>query len=454
MANDRPIIIVKKKRRNGEGHHGGAWKVAYADFVTAMMAFFLVMWLVTAVSKEQRAAIFDYFKNPSMEQGKSSKPAPGQMGPGGSSTSPINLGGGLDSPRVRLEKVKDIGATTAVSKIKGTRGKEGGESDQQARQQVAEAEHKKLESLMVELRAAISKSQALEPFKDQLLLDITPEGIRIQIVDAQNRPMFDIGSAHLRDYTQAILHELAPYLSSVPNRISITGHTDIRPYPGQGYSNWELSADRANAARRALVNAGLPDQKIARVVGLSSSVLFDKQDPQNAINRRISIVIMTKQAEEDALKTDEARTEPQGPVAAPPLTMPEDAVPVGTLPAGPTPVSAMPSPVQTGSTPTASAPPASTNTAQPASAAVAPTASARTASAAPASANTAQATSPIAAPTTSARTASAAPASAHPAAVTPRSAATPTATAQTGSPTSNAIQAAIAAVKRPTPPTK
>jgi len=343
--NQRPIIIVKKKRKGVEGHHGGAWKVAYADFVTAMMAFFLVMWLVTAVSKEQRAAIFDYFKNPSMEQGKSSKPAPGQMGLGGSSTSPINLGGGLDSPRVRLEKVKDIGATTAVSKTKGTQGKDGSDSEQQAREKVAEAEHKKLETLMVELRAAVSKSQALEPFKDQLLLDITPEGIRIQIVDAQNRPMFDIGSARLRDYTQSILHELAPYLASVPNRISITGHTDIRPYPGQGgYSNWELSADRANAARRALVAAGLPDDKIARVVGLSSSVLFNKQDPQNAINRRISIVIMTKQAEEDALKTDLVKTEPEGPVAAPPLTMPEDVVPVSATPTGPVPVGTAPPP--------------------------------------------------------------------------------------------------------------
>ena len=363
--NERPIIIVKKKKKVGGGHHGGAWKVAYADFVTARMAFFRVMWLVTAVSKDQRAAIFDYFKNPSMEEGKSTKPAPGQMGPGGSSTSPINLGGGLDSPRVRLEKVKDIGATTAVSKTKGTQGKDGGESDQQAQKQAAEAEHKKLESLMLELREAISKSQALEPFKDQLLLDITPEGIRIQIVDAQNRPMFDIGSAHLRDYTQSILHELAPYLSSVPNRISVTGHTDIRPYPGQGYSNWELSADRANAARRALVNAGLPDEKIARVVGLSSSVLFDKQDPQNAINRRISIVIMTKQAEADALKTDEAKTEPQGPVATPTLSMPEDAVPVGTAPAGPVPVGTVPT---TSTTPT-SAPANTASAATPTAAA-------------------------------------------------------------------------------------
>jgi chemotaxis protein MotB len=351
VQNQRPIIIVKKRKKGGGGHHGGAWKVAYADFVTAMMAFFLVMWLVTAVSKEQRAAIYEYFKNPSMEAGKSTRAAPGQMGPGGASTSPINLGGGLDAPRVSVSKLKDIGATTASSKKPGDEAKNGGGADteQEARDRVAEAEHKKLESLMVELREAVSKSQALEPFKDQLLLDITPEGIRIQIVDAQNRPMFDVGSARLRDYTQSILHELAPYLSSVSNRISITGHTDIRPYPGQGggYSNWELSADRANAARRALVSSGLPDERIARVVGLSSSVLFNKLDPQSPINRRISIVIMTKQAEEDALKTDLVRTEPEGPVLAPKLTMPEDAVPVSNAPSGPRPVGATAAPATT-----------------------------------------------------------------------------------------------------------
>jgi chemotaxis protein MotB len=315
-----PIIIVKRKKKGVEGHHGGAWKVAYADFVTAMMAFFLVMWLVTAVSKDKRAAIFEYFKNPSMETGKSIKPAPGQMGPGGASTSPINLGGGLDAMRSNSSRRPDIGAAPNLpireqiadpdfDKNNPTKA----QTEAQAREQVTAAEHKKLETLMEELREAVSKSQALEPFKDQLLLDITPEGIRIQIVDAQNRPMFDVGSARLRDYTQSILRELTPYLSSVPNRISITGHTDIRPYPGQGgYSNWELSADRANAARRALVMAGLPDEKIARVVGLSSSVLFDKQDPQSPINRRISIVIMTKQAEQDALKTDVANTTPAG----------------------------------------------------------------------------------------------------------------------------------------------
>jgi chemotaxis protein MotB len=324
--NERPIIIVKRHKKRGHAHHGGAWKVAYADFVTAMMAFFLVMWLVTAVSKEQRAAIFDYFKNPSMEPGKSAKPAPGQMGPGGASTSPIDLRGGLDAARVQI--TPDMRTTVKIDPTRGaqtidsaaptpTPEEEKKKIEAQALQLQAEAEHKKLESLMEELREAVSKSQALEPYKDQLLLDITPEGVRIQIVDAQNRPMFDVGSARLRDYTRAILGELAGYLTTVPNRISLTGHTDIRPYPGNGgYSNWELSADRANAARRALVVGGLPDEKIARVVGLASSVLFDKANPENPINRRISIVVMTKQAEEEALKTDVAALDrPQPPVA-------------------------------------------------------------------------------------------------------------------------------------------
>jgi chemotaxis protein MotB len=177
----------------------------------------------------------------------------------------------------------------------------------EAKRVMAEAERKKLESLMAELRQAIDQSQALKPFKDQLLLDITPEGLRIQIVDSQNRAMFDLGSAELKGYTGQILHELAPYLNSVPNRVSLSGHTDITPYTAQaGYNNWDLSTERANAARRALESGGLAVDKIARIVGLSSSVLFDSTNPRNPINRRISIIVMTKQAEESALSTDAA----------------------------------------------------------------------------------------------------------------------------------------------------
>jgi chemotaxis protein MotB len=322
-AAPRPIY-VKRVKKVAAGHHGGAWKVAYADFVTAMMAFFLVMWLVTAVSKEQRAAIFDYFKNPSMEPGKSVKPAPGQMGPGGASTSPINLGGGLDAPMSSQKKTDKIGATVMTQPAAPIDLKSEEERAAEAKALEKELERKQLDALMQDLKEAINKSQALQPFKDQLLLDITPEGLRIQIVDAQNRPMFDLGSSRLKPYTVAILAEVAHYLKTVPKRISITGHTDTTPYAGiSGYTNWDLSTDRANAARRTLEGAGYDTNQISRVAGLSSSVLFDKEHPRSPVNRRISIVVMTQQAEEDAQRIDI----PTAPVAddAP---VPDDAAPV------------------------------------------------------------------------------------------------------------------------------
>ena len=307
MADDeavRPIIIKKRKVQAG-GHHGGAWKVAYADFVTAMMAFFMVMWLVASVNKEQRAALFEYFNNPSMEEGKSTKAAPGQQGPGGASTSAINLGGGLDAPRSSNGKENGLGEPTNAEEAKKL-------EEEEAKKIAEAAEHKKLESLAVELSEAVSKSQALAPFKDQLLIDITPEGLRLQIIDKQNRTMFDVGRAELKDYTIKILRELAPFLARVPNSISISGHTDAKPYGSGagGYSNWELSADRANAARRELIRGGLTETKFQRVVGLASSVLFEKTDPLSAKNRRISIIVMTKTASDAARATDEpARTE-------------------------------------------------------------------------------------------------------------------------------------------------
>jgi chemotaxis protein MotB len=285
-----PLIVVRRSRRKKHGHHGGAWKVAYADFVTAMMAFFLVMWLIGVGTKQQRAAIAEYFKNPSMVAGNATMAPPGKMGPGGASDSAIKLGGAMDMPH---GPGKDLRASrTAAPDV-----------EKLAREQ----EKARLENLMQQLHAAIEKSQALEPFKDQLLLDITPEGLRIQIVDKQNRPMFDTGSATLEPYTVAILHELAGFIDQAPNKISISGHTDDAPYSSNhSYSNWELSADRANAARRALLEAGLVEDKIARVVGLAASVPFDKANPSDPINRRISIILMTKQAQDAALSQEQA----------------------------------------------------------------------------------------------------------------------------------------------------
>ncbi|MQP75960.1 flagellar motor protein MotB [Stenotrophomonas sp. MYb238] len=306
-SNDaKPTVIVRRvKKIQGGGHHGGSWKVAYADFVTAMMAFFLVMWLMAATTKPERAAISEYFRNPSPLSGTSSTPAPGMAGPGGASTSMIKLGGATDISRGDSNDPFQNQRESIPTPV-----------DERER------EKKQLEALKQELEEAISKSQALEPFKDQLLLDITPEGLRIQIVDKQNRPMFDMGSAKLMPYTRQILGELSRFINQVPNHISITGHTDITAYSTQlGYSNWELSADRANAARRALLEGGMSEDKVARVIGLSSSVLFDKTDPQNPINRRISIVVMTKDAEAAALSATAALPLP---AAAPPAPPPAD----------------------------------------------------------------------------------------------------------------------------------
>ncbi|MET3654569.1 flagellar motor protein MotB [Dyella japonica] len=296
-----PIVIRRIKRR-GHGHHGGAWKVAYADFVTAMMAFFLVMWLIGAGTREQRAAISEYFKNPSMAQGTATMAPPGRMGPGGASTSMIKMGGAMDMPRGPGHD--RLGAAAASTDPK--------EIEKEARKQ----ERARLEDLMQQLQAAIEKSQALAPFKDQLLLDITPEGLRIQIVDKQNRPMFDLGSAQLRPYTTTILQELAGFINRVPNRISLSGHTDDAPYTSDHhYSNWELSADRANAARRALLSGGLAEDKIARVVGLAASVPFDRANPGDPVNRRISIIVMNRQAEATSLSQESGIVEDKATTA-------------------------------------------------------------------------------------------------------------------------------------------
>lgn len=293
MADDKKhTIVVKRIKKGGHGHHGGAWKVALADFVTAMMAFFLLMWLLEATTEEQLGAIAEYFRNPSAVEGASATPSssPSIQGPGGASDSMIELGGTMDVPKGRDGEPWKKGSPEELERL------------------ALELERKRLEDLMAQLKAALERSQALKPFKDQLLLDITPEGLRIQIVDKENRPMFDLGSAQLKGYTVKILHELAKFINEVPNRISISGHTDARPYVKRAdYSNWELSTDRANAARRELVRGGMDPKKIGRIVGFASTVLFDKQDPYNPINRRISIIVMTRATEEAMRGMESAR---------------------------------------------------------------------------------------------------------------------------------------------------
>jgi chemotaxis protein MotB len=289
-TNDKRPIVVKRIKKIAGGAHGGAWKIAYADFVTAMMAFFLLMWLLGSTAKEDLAGISEYFKTPlavAMSGGSNS----------GESKSMIK-GGGQDATRSKGEMRKGEVKPEKKIEIKVAETK----SAEEIKRIEKQKEIEKLKELKSSIEQAIEANQRLQQFKKQILLDITSEGLRIQIVDEKNRPMFRSGSAQLEPYTKDILHDIGKMLNQVPNKISLSGHTDGEPYSigDRGYGNWELSSDRANASRRELILGGLLDDKIVRVVGLSSVVLFDKLDPFNPINRRISIIVMNKQAEESA----------------------------------------------------------------------------------------------------------------------------------------------------------
>ncbi len=275
----RPII-VKRIKKGGGGHHGGAWKIAYADFVTAMMAFFLLMWLLGSTAKGDLNGIAEYFKTPLKVA------MAGGSGSGDANT--VLPGGGKDLTRQEGQLRK--GENDVVNK----------RSVRAAQAELEKAERAKLDELKKKIEKAIDASPTLKQFKNQLLIDITTEGLRIQIVDEKNRPMFALASAQLQPYTREILREIGKTLNDVPNKISLSGHTDATPFSNgeKGYSNWELSADRANASRRELILGGMDESKVLRVVGLSSAVLLDKEDPFNPINRRISIIVMNKKAEE------------------------------------------------------------------------------------------------------------------------------------------------------------
>jgi chemotaxis protein MotB len=308
MSDDsqRPII-VKRIKKAAHGHHGGAWKIAYADFVTAMMAFFLLMWLLGSTTRADLQGISEYFQTPLKVSLMG--------GSGAGDTTSIIKGGGTDL--TRADGQKKAGDNTSGRKVTATK---------QLEAELARAEMAMLRQLKEKVEAAIAANPILSQFRHQLLIDITTEGLRIQIVDEQNRPMFAIGSAQLQPYTREIVREIGALLNDVPNRIGLSGHTDATQYFGgeRGYSNWELSADRGNAVRRELLIGGMLESRIARVIGLASSVLLNPSDPYDPINRRVSIIVMNKKAEGAAMndggvveveKSSEIQVTPQGVIA-------------------------------------------------------------------------------------------------------------------------------------------
>lgn len=314
MPDNLNPIVIKKIKKSGHGHHGGAWKLAYADFVTAMMAFFLLMWLLGTTEPAVRQGIAEYFKDPW-------KPSVRGGANTGDAVSVINGGG------------EDI--TQSEGQVKLT---EQGREDIVGEAFESEKELERLEALKKKIERMIETNPLLQQFKNQLRIDITQEGLRIQIIDSEGRPMFNSASARMESYASEILHQIAPVINELPNKISIAGHTDARPFPGggQGYTNWELSADRANSARKELVKSGLREEKMMRVVGLSSSVPYVKDDPLAATNRRISIIVMNRQAAEEII-TDAAGIEVslQKPLNKKAMTNPGSLPPIGKPMSGP-----------------------------------------------------------------------------------------------------------------------
>ncbi|MDD2544932.1 MAG: flagellar motor protein MotB [Burkholderiaceae bacterium] len=275
-------IIIKRIKKGGHAVHGGAWKIAYADFVTAMMAFFLLMWLLGSTAKGELQGISDYFSSPLKVA---------MMGGDGSgNSSSVIPGGGNDLTKVHGQ-VKRSDAEEARSRRMSMDAKRA----EQARQDAD-----RIKNLQNKIDALITENPRLNEYKSQIRMDVTPDGLQIQIVDDQNRPMFDSGSALVKPYMRDILREIGTALGGVENRISLAGHTDAVPYGNseRGYSNWELSADRANASRRELVSAGMPDAKLGRVVGLAASDLLEPGNPRAPANRRITITVLTREAEE------------------------------------------------------------------------------------------------------------------------------------------------------------
>jgi chemotaxis protein MotB len=286
-----PTVVVRRKKKSAHaGHHGGAWKIAYADFVTAMMAFFLLMWLLGSTSKYDKQGIEDYFNTPL------SAVFGGKDGSGAARTSVIE-GGGRDLSSSRpgeatksqtqpLPKTTERAAASAAAAA--------------AAAAAVKDDAQRLQQLKQKLSALIERTPALAAYKDQIRIDITSEGLRIEIVDSLKRPMFPSGSAKLESYVTTILAQIGSSLNDVDNRVSIAGHTDAVPYSGgeAGYSNWELSSERANAARRALIAGGMNEGKILQVRGLADVLPLNKAVADEPTNRRISILVLNKAAEQ------------------------------------------------------------------------------------------------------------------------------------------------------------
>ena len=287
MADGAPTpqsIIIKKVKKGGHGaHHGGAWKIAYADFVTAMMAFFLLLWLLNSVTQESLEGLSNYFA------------------PVSASASTSGSGGVLGG-QVVSEEGAGTSASGQVSNVTmalpspkaGSGGEESSTvTEDAAKKALEQIEEQQFEDAEQQIEAKIKSSAELERLKDSLKIENTPEGLRIQLIDQDGLPLFASGGADMLPHTRKLLKLVADVVKSMPQQLSISGYTDSVPFhTATGYSNWELSSDRANAARRGLMEANVPEDRVSRVVGKAATEPLLPDNPTHATNRRLSIVLL------------------------------------------------------------------------------------------------------------------------------------------------------------------
>jgi chemotaxis protein MotB len=295
----RPIII-KKIKKNAAGHHGGAWKVAYADFVTAMMAFFLMLWLLSSTTEVQKAGIADYFNSTPMitrsESGASGLLAGQTVAKEGAMTSTVHPL--VTKPETENPKMRPGSMPPRTEK---------NISDKRFKEEQMKREKENFERAKIALEKAMKASPELSD--ESLMVDMTPEGLRIQLLDQEKKPLFASGSTNLLPHTRELLRKVSGVIQQLPNEISVRGHTDSVPYgPGAEYTNWELSSERANSARRALIKDGMPAARLNNVVGKADTDHLFPQEPRNGRNRRISIILLHEQItiEEGANKSSRA----------------------------------------------------------------------------------------------------------------------------------------------------
>jgi chemotaxis protein MotB len=298
MANDGAIIIKRIKKSGHGGHHGGAWKVAYADFVTAMMAFFLLLWLINTTTPEQKRGIADYFAAQSISQTSSGSGGvldgkvlgtDGVRSAGVTSIEEKNTPSAPSDPTHSKEKQNKRGGATDAQ---GTSPASQVQSDDHLQHSLPSSQDQQFESAAESIRQALQQMPDIAELSRQLILDQTPEGMRIQLVDQDGRPMFKAGTAEPMPYTRKLLSEIAKIIDRLPNRISIAGHTDGKAFEANGVSNWELSAARANAARAIVTGSGVSNDRIYEVAGKAGSEPLLPEDPNASANRRLSITLL------------------------------------------------------------------------------------------------------------------------------------------------------------------